>query len=261
MNPIDALKAQLPDDLRDLTHEDWQPVTDGMSGAGVYFIPRLNAYLKLSHDPLRVDLRPEYERLAWLDGELPVPEVLYFGAFDTRQYLLLSALSGTHADQPGCWADPAQQVAVLAEGLRLIHALDFRRCPFARPLDTMLALAQARLEGVLVDADDFDDERDGWSPQAAFNELLATYPAVEEQVWVHGDYCPPNVLLADGRISGFIDWGRAGIADPYQDLALAEREIADNLGAEWALAFLRAYGLADVDWDRIRFYKLLDEFF
>jgi kanamycin kinase/aminoglycoside 3'-phosphotransferase-2 len=72
----------------------------------------------------------------------------------------------------------------------------------------------------------------------------------------------PNIILNGlSGVSGFVDWGRAGIADRYQDLALAARSIRDNCGPAWAERFLSDYGLRDPDWAKIEWYQVLDEFF
>ncbi|HVZ16245.1 MAG TPA: phosphotransferase, partial [Terriglobales bacterium] len=112
-------------------------------------------------------------------------------------------------------------------------------------------------------ASDFDEERQGRTPRSAFGDLLATRPADEDLVFTHGDYCTPNVLIDPERmtLNGFIDWGRAGVADRYQDLALAARSTAYNFGSEWIPLFFEAYGLREVDTAKVEFYKLLDEFF
>lgn len=69
-------------------------------------------------------------------------------------------------------------------------------------------------------------------------------------------------MLDDRGVTGFIDWGYAGVADRYQDLALAVRSITWNLGAEWVPSFLDAYRLPDgLDAAKIEFFHLLDEFF
>ena len=242
----------------------WRQNRDGMSGVAVYHLERLSSpdfYLKVSPDPIELDQRPEYERMNWLRDKLPVPEVLYFAEENEHQYLLMTAVPGMDASQPDMLREPARLVRLLAEGLHKIHAVDWRGCPFPRPLDIMLDSAQQRVEQGEVDETDFDDVRQGWTARSALAQLMAARPPVEEWCFVHGDYCLPNILIHNNRLSGFIDWGRAGVADRYQDLALAERSIIYNLSPQWVQPFFDAYGLHDVDEDRIHFYKLLDEFF
>jgi kanamycin kinase len=112
-----------------------------------------------------------------------------------------------------------------------------------------------------VDVDDFDD------PERNPTELLAWLqthiPDHEDLVFTHGDYCLPNVLIdpAARQISGYIDWGRAGVADRYQDLAIGARSVRYNLGAEWEPRFLAAYGLDTLDLERLAWYETLDELF
>lgn len=46
---------------------------------------------------------------------------------------------------------------------------------------------------------------------------------------VHGDYCLPNILAVDGKISGFIDLGDSGIGDPWRDYAWCIWSLEYNL--------------------------------
>ena len=61
-------------------------------------------------------------------------------------------------------------------------------------------------------------------------------------VLIHGDYCLPNVLVEDGRLSGLIDVGGAGLGDPQDDLAAGVWTLQYNYGAGLAREFLNAYG-------------------
>jgi kanamycin kinase/aminoglycoside 3'-phosphotransferase-2 len=71
----------------------------------------------------------------------------------------------------------------------------------------------------------------------------------------------PNIIINGTGISGFIDWGRAGISDPYQDIALAIRSLRFNWGDEYVKSMVKAYGIDEPDWEKVEFYILLDEFF
>lgn len=113
----------------------------------------------------------------------------------------------------------------------------------------------------LVDENEIDDIGQGRTAQDLLAELFRTKPATEDLVFTHGDYCLPNVIIHRGSISGFVDWGRAGIADRYQDLALAVRSLTYNFGAEWMPLLFREYGIERPDRDKVEFYMLMDEFF
>lgn len=252
----------ISEELRHLLgNETWHIISIGCSGTYVFRIGE--AYLKINPASAVDRLNDERTRLEWLQGRLPVPRVLYYGADASYEYLLLSAIPGIMACEQSLRDNIPKVVRLLAQGLRMIHSVPIHDCPFDRSLPVAMELARQRVEAGLVDESDFGAEQAGKRASDLYAELLTQRPQTEELVFTHGDYCLPNILLDWQRncISGFIDLARAGIADRYHDLVLAARSLAFNFDARWIPLLFQEYGLAEPDEDKIRFYKLLDEFF
>jgi aminoglycoside 3'-phosphotransferase-2 len=255
----------------DLAKHPRAEVSTGESGASVLRFDRpTGASVYLKSLPIDRSARPlfdEAERLGWMHAVgLPVPAVLQYHEWKGREYLLLTALPGTDAAAPRPDDRRSALVAALAAGLKLLHGTNISACPFDASRRVRVADAKARLAAGLVREREFDAVRQGRSAVDLHAELLASQPAIEERVFTHGDYCLPNVLLQDDgaggyRVSGFVDCGHAGVADPYQDLALCARSIAFNFGPEWVPTLFARYGIERVDEVRLRWYQLLDEFF
>lgn len=112
----------------------------------------------------------------------------------------------------------------------------------------------------VVDISDFDDERAGWTATAVWDSITAMLPLPFERVLTHGDCSLGNVPVANGRVTGCIDVGRAGVVDPYQDLALLWnnlREFGEPLAARW----WKEYGIVRPDERRLALHLGLDELF
>lgn len=75
-------------------------------------------------------LLPERERLDWLAGRLPVPEVRAYARGDVVDRLLTVGLPGEDLTTERHRADPQRVVELLATALRRFHALDPLECPF-----------------------------------------------------------------------------------------------------------------------------------
>lgn len=237
--------------------------TIGESRAGVFRIRREHAQdLFLKSEPVGPlsELPDEVTRLRWMKQlGVPVPTVLDAGIENDRHWLLMSALAGRDLVSASDLSAP-QITRIVASALRALHQIPITQCPFDHNLQQRLADARKRLDAGLIDATDFDDERQGQSAAQVFAELLATRPTTQDLVVTHGDAYLANFMVDGNTFSGFIDCARLGVSDRYQDLALAARSIANNLGKEWVAAFFQDYGV-EPDEERIAFYALLDEFF
>ncbi len=257
----------LPADLQTLlAGATWQAIDVGCSGNQVYRIIHPNTsvcYLKIANTDNQAELQTEKACLTWLQSRLPVPQVYAFAHDQIHSYLLLSEIPGLMACDKTFERDIPTLVNLLAAGLRQIHQVAITDCPFDQRLLHKLELAQRRVATGLVDETDFDEQRQGMNAETLLKQLLANQPRDEDLVFTHGDYCLPNVLLdpQQRRVNGFIDWGRAGIADRYQDLALAARSLIYNVGPGWEPLLWHEYGLTTVEEEKIAFYQLLDEFF
>jgi aminoglycoside phosphotransferase len=95
-----------------------------------------------------------------------------------------------------------------------------------------------------------------WSPDRVAGELGAILRGLHAteatgcpfgirkagHILAHGDYCLPNVLVHEGKLSGLVDVGGAGLASPEVDLAAGVWTLQYNYGKGFARTFLDAYG-------------------
>ncbi len=78
-------------------------------------------------------------------------------------------------------------------------------------------------------------------------------PDTEGDCFIHGDFCLPNILAKEGKISGFIDTEAAGIGDPWMDYAWCIWSLEHNLGTDqYTSLLLDALGIA---FDREKFER------
>ena len=258
------LKKHLPEVVaRAVEGYSWRENRLGMSGTHVFELTageKETLFLKIASHDFSGALRREKQRLDWLKTRLPVPEALMFAEDEARGYLLISAIAGVPAIDDSLKNDVPRVVEELVAGLKTIHALPVENCPFRAPLEEKIETARERMIKKEVDEEDFDEERLGRTAEDVFREMLAAVPENSDPVFTHGDFCVPNVILKDGRLSGFVDLAEAGVADRYQDLALLSRSVRHNFGSNYENLVFEYYGIAP-DREKINFYRLLDEFF
>ncbi len=258
----------LPIELTEILH-GYQSIKDsiGCSSARVYKFQKDGHALFLKIDTINEEMRREYEIIQWLHKKLPVPEIKHFSERDGLVYFLTEEVKGHMTCT--CPADELekpyeQTVCLLADGLLLLQAVDIADCPFQNTLDQKLSKALYNITHGLVDQNDWEAENSFKTPMDLYQYLLMNRP-MEELYFTHGDYCLPNVFVDGKSITGFIDLGRAGIADKWQDIALCVRSLRYNLRKEEKreeyINLLFKHLKISPDWKKIEYYILLDELF
>lgn len=267
----------LPERIRLLTGNNEYETDDvGMSGSSVL----LYADKVLKVQECSEEAENEYRMMQYLQGRLPVPEILAYQEAGGRGYLLMSKCRGRMACSGEYLEDPAGLCRLLADGLKRLWSVDIADCPSDMRLSRKLAMAARNVENGLVDTDSVEPEtfgEGGFKDPADLLRWLYDNKPEEEPVLSHGDYCLPNVFGRGGRVSGYIDLGKTGIADRWCDIALCCRSLIHNYDGSYGGSgyhekpakqeethlvrqLFRELGM-EPDREKLRYYILLDELF
>ncbi|MBQ8823466.1 MAG: aminoglycoside 3'-phosphotransferase [Lachnospiraceae bacterium] len=266
---MQELETSLPRDLKSLiAGKPYTKDSIGMSGSGIFLFEDM--VLKVQKED--EETRSEAVMMKWLAGKLPVPEVLYHKVENGMNYLLMSKMPGVMSYDESILSDQELVTELLAEGLKKLWTVDISDCPQRWDLPVKLAVAEANVENGEVDVDNVEPEtfgEGGFKDPAELLVWLKDHQPPLEPVLSHGDFCLPNIFVQNGKISGYIDLGKIGIADKWQDIALCFRSLKHNYNGDYGSArrndfkenlLFEKLGI-EPDWEKIRYYILLDELF
>jgi len=249
-----------------LLEYEWARDNVGESGGAVYRlhgkVGTPDLFLKHGLGSVAGDIIDEMVRLRWLARYIPVPVIEGFVATHDEAWLLMTAVPGQTAYQL-LESQPDARVEIvdaLATFLRRLHAIPTSECPFNSGHAYRLSRARERIDADLVDQDDFDDERKGWTAEQVWEAMQRLLPMPFDLVVTHGDFSLDNILMVDGEVVGCIDAGRVGIADRYQDLSILWNCLGE-FDASLQTRLIEQYGVADADERKLQFHLLLDEMF
>ena len=240
----------------------------GMSGNQVLLFEDM--VLKIEDDT--VSVRKQVQVMKWLEGKISAPKVIEYEEENGKCYLLMSRIKGKMSCDEYYLERPEILLNALSSGLKMLWNIDVCECPQVRDLDAVLEEARLQVENHQVDLEHVDPETFGENgfenPKQLLEWLESNRPSFEP-VFSHGDYCLPNIFLEDGQVKGFIDLGRAGIGDKWNDIALCYRSLKHNFDGMYGGKKYENYNpdmLFEVlgvepDWEKIKYYLLLDELF
>lgn len=233
----------------------------GRSTAGVYkyYNSKISYYLKIQ--PILHGLHREYEIMKWLDEKLPVPRMVYFNSYKGFEYLLMTEIKGEILCSECFLNNPEKAVKLLANGIKILQTIPIETCVFDNSLEIKLKEALYNIENNLVDMDDWEKVNRFDSPMELLKYLENNKPKELELSFTHGDYCLPNILADGDKVNGFIDLGRGGIGDIYQDVALCVRSLKHNFSTDDYTDLFFKYLEMEPNWEKVDYYILLDELF
>jgi len=274
--PDEALKAirkkqfqmRQPPKIRTLTAGKPFRLDDtGLSGSTV----AIYQDMVLKCEAVSAESEDHMAMLRWLRGKLPVPKVLESLVHDGFRWTLMTRISGEMSCAEAWRADPKRLVTVLAEALKLLWSVDLTGCPVDQSPEAKVGRAreiveQGRVNMELVDPETFGET--GFDSPAALLRWLEEHKPEMDPVLSHGDLCLPNIFLEDWQLSGFLDLGRSGAGDRWNDIAILWRSLQDNFGGHYGEAvegfdpdcLFEALGVERNE-EKLRYYLLMDELF
>jgi aminoglycoside 3'-phosphotransferase-3 len=234
--------------------------TIGCSNANIYCYSNSDNMFYLKVDPINNEFEREQNIMEWLKIRLPVPHIIANCREGGYDYLLMTKAIGEMAYSDKFLQSPNELVKLLALGINTLQRVDITDCPFEATLHYKLDNAKKRIENNEIDMSDWEENTLFKTPQELYDYLVENQPE-EELVFSHGDYCLPNVFFNEGNVTGFIDLGRAGIADKWQDIALCVRSLAHNFNSnEYGDLLFKCLDI-EPNLKKIEYYILLDELF
>lgn len=260
---------QIPSSIRSMIeNEKFNMDNVGMSRSNILlFSDKVLKIQEISEEAMN-----EIQAMLWLDRCLPVPKIIAHENRKNKSYLLMTRLSGKMACDEAYMSDPEKLTSLLAQALQKLWEIDISACPLNWTLDRKLKAARDNVISNLVDMDNVDPDTfgpEGFENPRALLEWLETHRPKEELVLSHGDFCLPNIYIMEDNTFGFLDLGRTGISDKWQDIALCYRSLKHNYSGKYGGKEYPGYdpdllfeklGL-EPDWEKLKYYILLDELF
>lgn len=257
-----SMVSSLPEELTSLTGNIFSLVPMKESGPTLVLLLEAEQgtfVLKVAQGAYRSqELWAEYAAMQLMFGSsVVVPEPLLYRkdnnlSFQIRRYVIGASLSSVITDD-NSKLDAIWQMGKL---LASIHkTTPSSEWGWQEWVNSSLKLAAGNLAAGVCDPNEFTTDQ---PPTATLDWLKSNRPSKSGSVClVHGDFRPKNILWANGKVTGVIDWQYVDFGDPYYDLSVIHWYMHSE--AEWQ-QFLGGYGLVDFDNERFEYCLTLQKF-
>lgn len=242
---LNTIPCEIPQDIRRFVSAASIYDCSCSPEANVYFIDKRNGYyLKCSSKGM---LEKECKMTEYFYSKEIGAEVLNYVSED-RDWLLTTAVAGEDCVYEGYLMNPNRLCDTIAYELRKLHETDYSNCPVPNRTEEYLAKAEEHYWTGNYDKSRFPDSFGYHSAKEAYDVLTTEKDALQSKVLLHGDYCLPNIILNNWKLSGFIDVGCGGVGDRHIDIFWGVWSLGFNLKTDkYHGRFLDAYGRDKAD--------------
>ena len=248
--PVEKIGFELPDEIAKFV--DGARLFDSSCSpeARVWFIDKDDGYyLKTCGAGT---LKKEAEMTAYFHKKGIGTEVLLYLP-EEADWLLTERVNGEDCTHAQYLADPKKLCDTIAAELRKLHETDFSDCPIQDRMSEYFALSEENYRTGNYDKSSFPDSFGYRSAEEAWTVLCEGREDINGRVLLHGDYCLPNIMLDDWKLTKFIDLGNGGVGDRHVDLFWGAWTLWFNLKTdEYRTRFFDAYGRDKVDEEKIK---------
>jgi len=263
------MNSYIPENIRKfISDKAYKTDTTGISQSEVIIF----GDMVLKTEIYTSDTDSTIQMIKWLQNRLPVPEIICHEVCEDKSYTLMSRVKGRMSCDVYHMEQAEETVALLAEGLKMLWSADISDCPRTLTFADDLKTARYHVENDMIDmqATDYNLLKEN-----GFNDVSQLLPWLEknvpenDMVLSHGDYCMPNVLIEDGKISGFIDLGECAVSDRWKDIAMCYISLKNNFSGYFGGKVYKDFNPnilfeklgIEIDADKLKYYILLNELF
>ena len=169
-------------------------------------------------------------------------------------WLATRALPGRDGIAEEYLESPRRLCLRMGELLRELHGSELEGCPVPDQTGAYLAAVERGIAHGVWSPSKTVEARFPWKDRQEAADAARKYgPRLARNTLIHGDFCLPNVILDDWRLSGYIDLDSGGAGDKHIDLYWMVWSLTFNLkDGRWGDVFLDAYGRKDVQPELLR---------
>ena len=244
--PITAIPVALDRELELLVRGAKIYDSSSSPEARVYFIEKDRGYyLKVA---AAGTLEREAEMATYFRSLSLGAEVLHFATHNGHDLFLTARLAGEDCTHEDFLAQPKWLSDTIATELRKLHEINPASCPIKDRTAEYIKTVEKNYS-----LGKFDPEFGFADMEKAYSIFKNGKDSLKCDTLLHGDYCLPNIMLKNRKLSGFIDLGSGGIGDRHIDLFWGAWTLNFNLKTDkYRERFFDAYGRDLVDPELIK---------